>query len=159
MIRLKSKSRGYSFLTDGELRKKLRPVLVRAASKGLREETLELMSDGISPTARKKWPDYSFFYRSLIIAGKYVGKTISPVNLKLTGALHRSLELKEFKRSSKFVLRFTSKKATKHDKGLAGVPRRQLFPDGKQRLHINLRKIIEKNTRKALVALAKEASR
>ena len=141
-----------------KVRKELNKIAVNSLEKDFHNEVLNLMEVGISPTAKAVWAEYSERYINQIRAGKYPNKTISPVNLKLTGKLYKSL--KSSKNESKGTLSyvFTDPNAKKQDQGLMGVPKRQIFPEGKQNLHTSLTLVIARNLRKALATLARRAS-
>ena len=110
------------------------------------KEILELLSDGISPTQNGKFKqNYSERYLKAIARGKYPGKTISPVNLKLTGSLYGSLvyKTKVLKTSVKTTFRFRKRKRAKqHDEGLDGLPVRRLLPNKGEAWHTNINLIV-----------------
>jgi hypothetical protein len=130
---------------------------------------LELISKGISPVLSSRFLRYSESYRSAIMGkaffftrngavlsgepgtkGLGLGKKQSPVNLKLSGDLHRSLNYNP----SSGVVGFTDKKAEWHNKGM-GVPERRLLPTetGEQ-----FNRFVQKRLREALgEAVATEA--
>ena len=126
------------------------------------DEILELLEDGISPTKGGKFKDtYSYRYRQEIIAGKYANKTISPVNLKLTGKLYESLEftIKILKRSAKVRFTFKNKERAKdHDEGRKGLPVRRLLPNKKEKWHTNINRIVRRSVLDALRDFAKKYS-
>ena len=118
-------------------------------------EVKELMQDGISPTRGVQWPvPYSARYIQEIQRGKYSGKTISPVNLKLTGKLYKSLKAKVRATEGTIVFEFKDPKAAKHDKGVRPLPKRQLFANKGQLLHPNLTLIITQSAKDALKKVA-----
>lgn len=134
-----------SFLKD-----ELRSIQAEVSAKlgpEVRDEILELLQDGISPTAGGKYkPDYSERYIKGITGGKYPGKTISPVNLKLTGKLYESLvfDVRETKTRISTRLRFRqSKRAKEHDEGLNGLPVRRLLPNKGESWHVNIALIVD----------------
>ena len=123
------------------------------------DEVLELLEDGTSPTQEGPWEaEYSERYKRLIADGKYPGKTISPVNLKLKGKLYKSLKSKQNVAKGRITFTFTDKKAVAHDKGLGHLPKRRLFPESNEKLHANLRKIVAQSTINPVLKLAKLAS-
>ena len=137
---------------------KLRRESLKDLKNKLKPEILELMQDGISPTQGGEWyPEYSERYKRGILSGKYK-KSISPVNLKLTGKLHRSLKVKTNVKSGTITLKFTDDKAAKHDKGLGVLPVRQLLPNSGQRFHANIRLLIDRTVKNFAIRLAKKAS-
>ena len=122
-------------------------------------ETLDLLKDGISPTQGGKFKNtYSESYIKLIGDGKYPGKTISPVNLRLHGKLYNSLRTRKLIRLGIVTLRFADVKAAGHDKGLGHLPVRRLFPESDEVLHVNLRNIVARSTEDAVLKLAKLSS-
>lgn len=135
-----------SFLKD-ELRSIQAEVSARVGPE-VRDEILELLQDGISPTSDGKFkPDYSQRYIKGITAGKYPGKTISPVNLKLTGKLYESLvfKVRDTKTRTTTQIRFRARKRAKqHDEGLDGLPVRRLLPNKGEAWHVNIALIIER---------------
>ena len=116
----------------------------KIANKGNRLTSiiLELISKGISPVLSSRFLRYSDSYRQAILGkvrffttnagvvavrpgdkGLGLGKKQSPVNLKLSGDLHKSLNYKP----NSGVVGFTDEKAEWHNKGM-GVPQRRLLP-------------------------------
>lgn len=123
------------------------------------QEVLELLRDGISPTQGGEFKsNYSELYKKLIAAGVYGSKTISPVNLKLSGKLYKSLTSKQTPAKGRISFTFRDKKAKKHDKGEGHLPVRRLFPEKGEALHANLRQIIARSVRKAVKTVAKRSS-
>ena len=132
------------------LKNELRDIQAEVSRKvgpEVRDEILELLQDGISPTDGGQFKqDYSQRYIKDIAAGKYTGKTISPVNLKLTGKLYESLVFKVRKTKTRITtqLRFRNRKRAKeHDEGLHGLPVRRLLPNKGESWHVNIALIID----------------
>ena len=139
--------------------KKVNILAVDNLKKNYPGEVLELLEDGISPTRGGKWAStYSQRYIKEIKKGKYTGKTIQPVNLKLTGRMYRSLKATAVPAAGKYTIEFTDPKAKIHDQGLEGKPVRRLFPNSGEALHPNLTVIITQSYRIAAAAVAKLAS-
>ena len=123
------------------------------------KEVLDLLEDGISPTQGGPFKAfYSEVYKTLIAKGVYPTKTISPVNLKLSGRLYKSLTSKQTPAKGRISFTFKDKKAKKHDTGEGHLPVRRLFPDRGQALHTNLRQIITRSVRNATKIVAKRSS-
>ena len=139
--------------------KKLRREVVLDLRDKLKTEVLELMEDGISPTQGGAWePEYSQKYKSQIVAGKYPGKTISPVNLKLTGKLYRSLKSTAKIVAGTITLRFTDSKAKQHDEGLGHLPKRRLLPNDGERFQASIRTLLTRSVENFSIKLAKRSS-
>lgn len=135
--------------------KKVNILAVDNLKKNVPPEVIELLRDGISPTRNGEWVDvYSQRYDNQIKSGKYPNKTISPVNLHLTGKLYSSLKTTATPARGLFTMRFTDPKAKIHDQGLQGKPVRRLFPEGSQLLHPNLTLKITQSVRSAAVTVA-----
>ena len=128
----------------------------------VRDEILELLNDGISPTHQGEFKNtYSARYEKDITAGKYPGKTISPVNLKQTGKLHGSLIFKVRATKSRTTAQFrfrSRKRAKEHDEGLRGLPVRRLLPNKGELWHVNIALIIDQVLSDAMRKFAKKYS-
>lgn len=133
-----------------------------AISKYGKREILGLLKIGTSPTQGGKWKEtYSKRYELEIIAGKRGAKTISPVNLKLTGKLYSSLSTKSKQPKDAAVTTFSfkdAKKARKHDQGRRGMPVRRLLPNSRESFHTNINLAIVRVLEKTLRKYAKKAS-
>ena len=141
------------------LAKKFKVLAITSIENDVVDEVLGLLEVGISPTRDGEWkPNYSNMYVGQIQKGKYPSKTISPVNLKLTGALYRSLKTTSKPQLGSLRIEFTDKKAKDHDQGLKGLPIRRLFPAGNERLHSKLTSFLARRMRSALIKVAKLAS-
>ena len=137
-----------------------RRVAAHEVAKDLGSEILELLEDGISPTKKGKFKKtYSNRYIQAIINGNYGGdKTISPVNLKLSGQMYSCLKSDWVPYSGRIRLKFTDPVAKKHDKGLDGKPVRRLLPNTGEKFHINIQRFIVRRVKKVVAILAKIAS-
>ena len=140
--------------------KTVRRVASREVAKDLPDEILQLLEDGISPTKRGEFKKtYSQRYIRAIINGNFGGgKTISPVNLKLSGQMYRSLKTKVSPMIGRVTLNFIDAIAKKHDQGLDGKPVRRLLPNTGEFFHINIQRYIVQRVRKITIILAKLAS-
>ena len=143
--------------------KKLRKLSLKFLKKKIPNEIRQLMEDGISPTQGGEWkPDYSQRYINQINKGKGRGfgrKTISPVNLKLTGKMHRSLRAKVKVTKGIITLEFKdAEKAQGHDKGLGHLPKRRLLPNDGEKLHSSIRLLILQIVKNVSKKLEKSAS-
>ena len=138
----------------------LRKEALKDLRKKINVEITELMADGISPTQGGAWhSEYSQRYKRQIAAGKYRGKSISPVNLRLTGKMYRSLSAKSNLSKGTMTLKFNdSEKALKHDKGVGRLPVRRLLPNDGEKFHANIRALIVRSVKNFAVKLAKKAS-
>lgn len=86
---------------------------------------------GVSPVKGKRFKKYSDSYRKKIGAGKIQGKSKSPVNMKLTGEMLRSLKAKvRGIRTFRVVITFNDFKADIHNRLGAGKSKvkRRLLP-------------------------------
>ena len=138
---------------------KFKVLAITSIENDVVDEVLALLEVGISPTRDGEWkPNYSNMYIKEIQKGKYPSKTISPVNLKLTGKMYASLKTKSVPKQGRLTIEFMDKKAKDHDQGLKGLPIRRLFPDGNERLHSKLTSFLTRRMRSALIKVAKLAS-
>ena len=137
-----------------------RRVAAREVAKDLASEILELLEDGISPTKKGKFKkEYSQRYIRAIINGNYGGgKTISPVNLKLSGQMYSSLKASWVTGSGCIRVRFSDPIARIHDKGLDGKPVRRLLPNNTERFHIKVQRFMVRRVKDVVAVLAKLAS-
>ena len=90
---------------------------------------LDSIESGMSPVKGKgEYGKYSDSYKKQIRGGKYPGKKIRPINLKLTGDMLKSLKLKL--RKTGFTLFFSDPKADYHNNIGAGKSRviRRMLP-------------------------------
>lgn len=82
---------------------------------------------------------------------KFAGKRARPVNLKLTGALHRSIKKRVTK--SGLTIWFSDEKAEWHNEGTDKMPARRLLPlEGEE-----LSRVIEKELEKSLTDIVQTA--
>lgn len=102
-------------------------------------ELEQQITSGLSPVAGVgRFPDYSDSYKDEIersdgvIKGTdgqfWTGKKLRPVNLKVSGAMLKSLRIKAMVETVKVT--FLSKFAAYHDGGNPHIPRRPLLPTG-----------------------------
>lgn len=117
--------------------------------KNISDMILKMMNRGVSPVeGHGKYKAYSDSYKKQIQKGKYsrYGKTQMPINLKLSGKLHRSIKVRI---TSKGVhVWFSDKKAKFHDTpGIARVLRKML-PTGNETFSEVILLEIEKNLAK-----------
>ena len=73
---------------------------------------------------------------------KFAGKKIRPVNLKLSGKLHKSLESKVSKSGVRIV--FKNKVAKYHNNGTDKMPRRAMLPKKGEELSRRIQKKMQK---------------
>lgn len=111
-------------------------------------EMKSLISKGISTIeGGGKFPKYSDSYREAIKRGRYTGKKITPVNLKLTGDMLNSLDstIRETgKGVDVFVGYFDSKEALKEQGHRESINSRPTIPIGSERFSVKLeRKILD----------------
>jgi len=102
-------------------------------AEGFGPELLNLLDKGISPVkeSKNRQPEYSESYKKQIKRdGLGVGKKVRPVNLKLTGDLHKSLKIDISKENP--VVTFTDEKAEYHNDIGVGKQKvkRRLLPTG-----------------------------
>jgi phage gpG-like protein len=133
--------------------KKVRKKSIPKIKKHIKKTIITRMEKGLSPVRGKgRFQVYSNSYKEGIREGRYsrFGKGISPVNLKLSGKLHRSIKTRITKNGASVW--FTDKKAKWHNEGTAEIPARRFVPIGKESFAKPVIKEIEK-------ILAKEVKR
>ena len=94
----------------------------------LKDEILDDITSGVSPVYRQRMVKYSKSYKAFI-KRLPTSKDKGLVNLYLTGALHKSLRIKETARGLYIV--FRDKKASWHNDGTSKMPRRAILPNKK----------------------------
>lgn len=127
---------------------KVKPTFFRLLNKFIKEEIINSLNRGVSPVSQKdakekntggkaRFAKYSQSYTDAIKAGRYDDKKQRPVNLKLTGKLHKSIKSKIFRNYLRVW--FSDKKAKYHDKLGAGKSKviRRLVPDPKENEQFN----------------------
>ena len=131
------------------------------------------MIKGISPVkGGGKWTKYSPSYKKEISKGTSSrmraaagGKRITPVNLRLTGQLHRSLKVSTtggFLRAFKLVVAFNDFLADIHNKQGAGkskVIRRLLPTESGDQFNRRINDVMFDQLKKAVATVAKKFSR
>ena len=139
--------------------KTFKVLAIKNIEQDLAAQVIALLEIGTSPTRGGEWrPYYSNMYIEQIKKGKYPGKTISPVNLKLTGSLYQSLKITTRPAQGALRIEFTDAKAKDHDQGLKGLPIRRLFPAGNEKLHSKITSYITRRAKSALLKVARLAS-
>lgn len=113
----------------------------------------DYIAKGKSPVSYKRdYVPYSQSYKDQIKKkwSRLYGKRVTPVNLKLTGALHESFYVKR-KHDKKLEIGFSDEKAVWHNEGEGNLPRRPLLPSQKGE---TLKSDILKKIKKTLVKSA-----
>jgi len=113
----------------GQTRKRLIARSFRSLSKVLKNQIInESILKGKSPVqGQGRFARYSESYKKQIKSGKYRGKSVSPVNLKLKGKLLKSFKINKI--GNGFSLFFKDKKSVFHQSGTPKMPKRQLLPE------------------------------
>ena len=100
---------------------------------------------GISPIRGKgRFPGYKPSYEAAIRSGRFPGKRLKPINLKLTGQFLRSLRSTSKKRGKNFraiVGYFNRKAAVKeqgHRVGANQQRKRPTIPQGREQLNVDI---------------------
>lgn len=98
-----------------------------------REEVLRSISSGVSPVAKSgRYERYSESYRNAIKKQyrRLRGKKRSPVNLKVSGNMLKSIFVKVSKQAKRITLGFKSEIAGYHDNGVKenSLPQRKMLP-------------------------------
>lgn len=129
---------------DSELKKELRSNI----SKKLREVILSEMNKGNSPTKSKKWVPYSDSYKDAIKDGRYsrFRKRTVPVNLKLSGKLHKSLDVRLV--NGYLKIEFKDEKADWHDKGAGRLPVRRILPNENEEFSNKIQRLFDMSIKK-----------
>ena len=114
----------------------------------VRNNVVRLMEKGISPVKGKEWDDYSDSYNTKIDRDpslKALGKKKKPVNLKVTGELHDSIDAENVK--GKLVIETTDKLAIIHDSEGAGKKKviRRIVPRGNEQWHDSILRPLKKD--------------
>lgn len=127
---------------------------VTVLSVSLKKKIIDLISKGISPVKGKgRFVRYSERYRDAIKKGRHGGKRQRPVNLKLSGALHKSIKGRKTQKG--LTIWFSDKKAEWHNKGMGSLPVRRLLPEGDE----GLSRVIQKHVQDTLTSIVKNAFR
>ena len=147
---------------------KVKPTFFRLLNKFIKEEVISSLERGVSPVnkggkdpqntgGKLRFIKYSDSYTKAIKRGDYANKKQRPVNLKLTGKLHKSIKSKIFK--DYLRVWFTDKKAKYHNElgaGKSGTIRR-LVPDPKkgEQFNAGIRRRIRNTLGKAVELILK----
>ena len=149
------------------------PSEIHSITDRFKQELLDSMNRGVSPVeGQGRWQDYSDSYKNQIggrfksSSGRIVkkefgskfakfGKTVRPVNLKLSGGLQRSLRVLNTVKG--FRVEFNSPLADIHDRLGAGRKRvkRRLLPRGNERFSRALMNMITGAARAYLKRISK----
>lgn len=100
----------------------------------IRDEILERIAKGRSPVKNGgNFEKYSDSYKKQIRRRRYPGKSIRPVNLKLSGKMLKSLFVKIRSNAARLVytIGFNSEIAEYHNDGTNKMPARRLLPTKK----------------------------
>lgn len=104
------------------------------------------LNAGKSPVRGKKFKKYSDSYVSQMGKGDLRGKKDRPVNLKVTGELHKSLVIRQIKKTGSLFIKFTSDLADIHNRRGAGRSkevRRMLPTNNGERFNIKITRLIK----------------
>ncbi len=140
-------------------------------ARSIKKQIIEDMAAGVSPVEGKRWAKYSQSYKDVIrgkvsfrkIGGKVVklnkpdsnvvgkGKSVSPVNLRLSGGLWKSLKVSTTGRL--IIVAFEDFLALVHNSLGASkkkVIRRMLPTEPNERFNEGITQVIEKGVKKAI---------
>lgn len=113
MVRIKI---SHSFV---KVLKNIKVKYTKKAAQDLKNKIIEQYNKGLSPVeGYGRFDKYSESYTKKIQSGYYGNKSVRPVNLKLTGKMHKSIGSKQIKNG--FMIFFTDKKAIYHNETGAG---------------------------------------
>ena len=133
-------------LTGDPLFRKMKSAWFRANRTRVPAEITKTMSSGTSPVAGKgKYKKYSATYRAAIANRRYskYRKSVTPVNLKLSGAMHKSIEMVETERGIAAVS--DSETFVYHNWGTKNMPERRILPAGNGFFRKEINVLIERS--------------
>ena len=124
----------------------------------LKKEIIGQMEKGKSPVRGKRWKKYAESYIKHIT--RYLsafGKRTKPVNLKVSGQLHESLEADPDIKRGSVTFEFTDPVAVYHDRqgvrrktgGTLGKVKRRMLPRRREKFNLYLTKVINEILKKA----------
>jgi len=131
----------------GQFNSELNKVLKSELPEKIEKVILSEMNKGNSPVKGEKWVGYSESYKDAIRKGRYVTfrKRTVPVNLKLSGKLHRSIKIKYS--NGVLTFRFDSKIAEYHQNGGGKLPQRKILPEKNEEFTNKVQNVIDLSIR------------
>ena len=115
---------------NGRVFKQVNAAWLRSNKKRIPNKVRRIMSSGLSPVNNVvQYVDYSDSYKKAIKQGRYkkYRKRQKPVNLKLSGELHQSIEMATTPRGIQILS--NDPKLEYHNDGTDNMPARQIFPN------------------------------
>ena len=144
-----------------KLAERAKPRFFKIVSRVIKDRITSFLEKGISPVnqrsaklkntgGKNRFIDYSDSYKDTIESGRLEGKRKRPVNLKVSGKLHRSIKVRRGKDS--VSVWFTDTKAKYHDSLGAGKSKiiRRLLPKTGERWATAIEKTIVSALEKAI---------
>lgn len=129
---LKSQTIGRVISIENVWKRSAIPVAKKLVDESLTKGVSPVEFGGNNSSGKPRFSEYSKMYQEKIRSGKYPGKRLRPINLRLTGKMRSSLVGRGTKEG--FSLFYTDWKAKYHNDEGAGRSRtiRQILPNDKQ---------------------------
>ena len=128
--------------------KKIKSAWYNANKRSVPAKMVSLMRKGTSPVAGHEFASYSDSYINAIEKGRYsqYSKAKTPVNLKLSGDLHKSIVAEE--NESGFSVFTENPIAEYHQDGTDNMSARKIFPEEGDSFHSSVSDLLDKSLRR-----------
>lgn len=147
--------------------KDVKKIFAKTAPPLVKDQILDDLSSGVSPVRGKRFEKYSKAYKDQIKKGRYSsdGKSVSPVNLKLSGDMIKTLFVKVksgfLNKKLTMEVGFSSFLAKVHNNLGASKKKviRRIVPKTGEKFNTKITNIIQKELKDAISTVAKKINR